>query len=416
MAGRLDMTRRAFLALAAAVPLAGAWAAPSDKQALLFKVRGKAALLGEGERLGFMNTDGTGFRTFDFGRPNEIGWGPYAFFKDGRRAVLMSIEKDDDWKTKTFDEYYHKSRTHVWICDLESGALTEIAQKERIAPFYAPCALLPGEERMLMSVMIGHVSVLHSMNLDGTDAKAITQPGEFVYGVSPSPDGQRIAFHADYQIQVMSIDGTNRKALTDEKGIIHFGTSWSPDGEWVLFQVCNPSLDPGHDWSDIWIAKADGSEKRALTTGNTAWFASSYGTPDNHGNGSIMPQWAPDGSGILYAQRTPDARLPWEFQKDKPDTNHFGREFKPEQARGGTRISLLNPKDGSSTPLTHETPPQWEFRPEWSSDSRRIFFCRAGVGGNPAIWVMDRDGSNPKRLTDGFDHQGVDFPRFVPAG
>ena len=62
----------------------------------------------------------------------------------------------------------------------------------------------------------------------------------------------------------------------------------SPDGEWVLFQVCDPAADPGHDWSDIWIGRPDGSENRALTQGEAAWFAASYGPPDNPGGGSLF--------------------------------------------------------------------------------------------------------------------------------
>lgn len=412
------ITRRKMMGMLAGMATAGRWAmtdepAPERKQSFLFKVRGKSGFLGTGDKLGFMYTDGTGFRVFDFNRPNEIGWGAYDFFKDGKRALLMSIETNEDWKTKPFQEYYPKSRTHIWACDLMSGALTEIAQKERIAPFYAPCALLPGEERLLVNIEMQGCGQLFSMNLDGTNAKRITAPNEYVYGVSVSPDGKRIAFHADYQINVMSIEGTERVALTKRPGLLHFGTSWSPDGEWVLYQVCDPAGDPGHDWSDIWIGRPDGSENRPLTQGNAAWFASSYGAKDNPGNGSIMPRWAPDGSGILYARRLPDSKSPWEFQNQRPDTTHFNRDFKPELARGGTQITSLNPKDGSSTPLTHLDPPQWEFRPEWAPDSQKILFCRAKVGENPAIWIMDRSGGNERFLTSGVDGQGVEFPRFL---
>lgn len=406
------MTQRKFQEL---LPVgSGVTQAPNSQKArFLFKARGKSGFMGAGDHLGSMNTDGTGFRIYDFGRPNQIGWGPYDFFRDGRHALLLSIEMDEDWDTKPFSVYYPKSRSHIWICDLESGALTEIAQKERIAPFYAPCALLPCEERMLVTINIQRREQLFSMDLDGTHAKPITTPDEYVYGVSVSSDGTRIAFHADYQIHVISIDGSNRVPVAGRKGYIYFGTSWSPDSTWVLYQVCHPGTDPGHDWSDIWIGRPDGSENHPLTHNKAAWFASSYGSPDNPGGGSIMPRWAPDGSGILYSRRLPGSKTPWEFQSQRPDTTHFNRDFKPELARGGTRISLLNTKDGSSIPLTHLAPPQWEFRAEWSPDSQHILFCRAGVGENPAIWVMDRNGENQRMLTQGVNGQGADFPRWL---
>ena len=407
------MHRRSFLGLVALARQASLGATGSEGS-FLFKVRGKAGLFGGGERLGFMNADGSGLRLFDFQRPNEMGWGPYAFFKDGRRAIVLSIEMDEDWKTKPFQVYYPKSRTHIWICDLYTGGLTELAQKERIAPFYAPCALLPGEQRLLVGVNRQPQEQLFSMNLDGTDARPISRPDEYVYGVSVSPDGARVAFHADYRISVTNIDGSGRVPVAGRKGYVYFGTSWSPDGKWVLYQVCQPGTDPGHDWSDIWIGRPDGSENRQLTHGESAWFAASYGAPDNPGSGSIMPCWAPDGSGILYAQRLPDSKVPWEFQPRRPDTNHFNRDFNPKSARGGTRIALLDPKNGTSRPLTNLEPPQWEFRPEWSPDSQRILFARAEVGCNPAIWVMDRDGGNQRKLTGGVDGQGADFPRWLP--
>jgi TolB protein len=373
-------------------------------------------MFGGGERLASMNVDGTGLRILDFGRANHTGWGAYDFFKDGRRVLLLSIEMDEDWKTKPFHVFYHKSRTHIWIYDLETSQLTEIAQKQRLAPFYAPCALLAGEERMLVGVNMGGREQLFSMDLDGTDAHPITKPDEYVYGVSVSPDGTRLAFHANYRIHTARIDGSNRVAVAGRDGYIFFGTSWSPDGEWVLFQVCQPKNDPGHDWSDIWIGRPDGSRNRQLTRGNAAWFAASYGPADNPGSGSIMPRWAPDGSGILYAGRLPGSKVPWEYQTRRTDTNHFNRDFKPELARGGTRICLLNPNNGRSTPLTGENPPQWEFRPDWSGDSQRILFCRAKAGENPSIWVMDRDGKRQRKLTSGRDGNGADFPRWLPGG
>ncbi|MCX6621549.1 MAG: hypothetical protein NTY38_10805, partial [Acidobacteria bacterium] len=167
------MHRRSFLELLTIAPGA-ALAAGGKKGLFLFKARGGSGGFGGGDELAVMDAGGTGFRVFDFGRPNEIGWGAYDFFKDGRRAVLLSIEMDEDWKTKPFTVFYSKSRTHIWICDLTTSRLTEIAQKERIAPFYAPCALLPGEERMLVGVNLGGREQLFNMDLDGTHARPVT--------------------------------------------------------------------------------------------------------------------------------------------------------------------------------------------------------------------------------------------------
>jgi TolB protein len=385
---------------------------PSAPRGLLFKACGQAGFLGAGEALGYLGAEG-GLRLFDFGHPTHMGWGAYDFAPDGR-ALLLSIETDQSWKTESFYVYYPRSRTHLWLCDLETGGLEEIATGPRPAPFCAPCALLPGSSGLLATFSIAGKEVLHRMELDGSHPVALTGRDEYVYGVSLSLDGGRVAFHANYQIHTMRLDGTGRTLVSKLPGKLCFGTSWSPDGEWVLYQVCDSEADPAHDWSSIWIGRPDGSENLQLTGEAEAWFGASYGPPDNPRSGSIMPRWAPDGSGILYARRQPSSKVPWEFQPQRPDTTHFNRDFRPELAQGGTQICLLDPQRRNSTPLTPSQPSTWELRPEWSPDSSQILFVRAPVGQLPALWAMDRDGGALRQLTDA-QGRGADFPRWVPG-
>src|SRR5690348_13373069 len=95
------MDRRSFVHTLALVPSV-ATGAGGRQQGILFKARGKAGIFGGGEKLAFVRADGSGQRVFDFGRPTHTGWGVYDLFRDGRRAVLMSIEMNEDWKTKPF--------------------------------------------------------------------------------------------------------------------------------------------------------------------------------------------------------------------------------------------------------------------------------------------------------------------------
>lgn len=108
----------------------------------------------------------------------------------------------------------------------------------------------------------------------------------------------------------------------------------------------------------------------------------------------------------------PVRKVPWEFQSQRPDTDHFNRDFKPELARGGTEICRLDPQDGTVTRLTHTDPPVWDFRASESPDGRRFVFCRAETGGVPAICRMDSDGARPRVLTRGIDNEGADPPRW----
>src|SRR5204862_6549794 len=140
------------------------------------------------------------------------------------------------------------------------------------------------------------------------------------------------------------------------------------------------------DWSDISVARPDGSDLRLLTTSQSHWFGATYGNPQNRGSGSNMPMWTRDGA-ILFSRKLPGSKVPWEFQPQRPDTDHFNRDFKPELARGGTEICRVNPQDGVVTLITQSQPPVWDFRASESSDGKRIIFCRAETGGTPSIWV-----------------------------
>lgn len=411
------MDRRQFLILSALAGSGTALATPLGGQTgnqfrsptrLFFASQGKTALI---------NADGSGLRYLEFKVPNQVTWQPGPIFPDGRRVVFLSMEARRDGPGRPFEAYYTQTPTHLWIYDLERDSLTEIASKERLAVFYTPQLLLGGD-RLLVQVVRGKVGQVFSMNLDGTDAREFTRPDEGLpYGLSLSPSGERVAFHLaspqGYQIWTSDLNGKNRVRIAGHPDHLYFGTSWSPDGQWILYQDCRFKEDPGHDWSDICIGRADGFEQRLLTRGQIQWFGATYGSAKNRGGGSNMPTWTRNGE-ILFSRKLPNSKVPWEYQAQRPDTDHFNRDFKPELARGGTQICRLKPKDGSVTPLTSREPPVWDFRASESPEAKQVVFCRAQTGGVPSVWIMDSTGANPRRLTAGVNEQGADHPRWLP--
>ena len=277
-------------------------------------------------------------------------------------------------------------------------------------------ALLLANDRILVQVVRNKVGQIFNVRLDGSDAREFTHAGEGLpYGLSLSPDGQRVSFHLaspqGYQVWTSDTDGKNRVRIAAQPGHLHFGTSWSPDGRRILYVDCHYGEDPGHDWADVCVGRADGSEHRVLTSGQSMWFAATYGGPTTRGGGSNVPAWTRDGS-ILFPRRLPGSKVPWEYQPHRPDVDHFNRDYKPELVRGGSEICKLNLRDGRVAVLTHNDPPVWDFRASESPDGKFVAFCRARTGEPPAIWVMDADGKNPRVITRGLDDRGADHPRW----
>jgi TolB protein len=272
---------------------------------------------------------------------------------------------------------------------------------------------------MLVQVTRNRVGQIFNMRLDGSDAREFTRAGEGLpYGTSLSPDGRRVAFHLasplGYQIWTSDLEGRNRVQVAGDPEYLYFGPRWSPDGEWLAFQGCLYRQDPGHDWSDVFVSRPDGSERRALTAGQSQWFAATYGRPGLRGGGSNMISWTRDGQ-ILFSPRQPGSRVPWEYQSGRPDTDHFNRDYQPESARGGVGIGRLEVRSGGIQSLIKSETGVWDCRASESPDGRWILFCRARTGEMPGLWLMASDGSHPRLLTDGSGHQGADHPRWLPS-
>ncbi|MFH1567195.1 MAG: serine/threonine protein kinase [Gemmatimonadota bacterium] len=373
---------------------------------LFFTSAGKTCLI---------EADGTGQRPLELDVPGQATWQPCGSLDDGR-VLLLSMEPRRDGPGRPFDQYYHLTPTHVWAYDLDRGDLTELATRDRLAPFCTPQLLLH-DGRVLMQVIRTRPGQTYNMNLDGSDAREFTAADEGLpYGFSLSPDGTRVAFHLaspqGYQIWTCDTLGGNRVLVAAHPDHLYFGPTWSPDGQWLLYEDCRYRPDPGHDWSDLCLGRPDGSEHRAITEGQRMWFAATYGPPENRGGGSNLPGWTRDGQ-ILFPRRLPGSKVPWEFQPQRPDTDHFNRDYKPEVARGGTEICRLEPRTGAATVLTTSAPPVWDFRACESPDGRLVAFCRAETGAVPGLWVMDPDGGAPRLLTRGLDDRGADHPRWL---
>lgn len=340
-------------------------------------------------------------------------WQPGPPLHDGRRLIMIGWE---DGKI-----HLGTVRSHQYLCDLATGTIErEILTNGRLAPHYAPVAVMPGDQRLLVNVILKGDSLLYDVKLDGSGARPIPTPKPgFSYGFSLSADGRWLAYHTTgpnrrpYRVYTQRLDGSQQLCIAEKAEHLYFGPVWSPDAQWLLYADCVPGTDPGHDWADLCVGKPDGSQHRVVTVGQALWFASSYGVPGNRGSGSIIPEWSPDGRHILVNRRMAGSKVPWEFQPNRPDTDHFNRDFKPRDARGGTHICLVDARTGGIRELTPQREGLWEWGPHFTPDGKRIVFHRAAAGELPALWVMNPDGSGQRLITRGTDRQGAIFARWM---
>jgi Tol biopolymer transport system component len=359
--------------------------------------------------------DGSGDHCVELSEPNQIYWQMQYVLPDGRQAVLRSQEQAKDPKAHFGDPNSKAfAKTHLWLYNFCDKTKKEI----NVPSFSGVIAVMPGSKRFVCAESRpNNTFCLFTTDFEGQNRSDICSGPGYAYCFAVSPDGRKVAYHVTlvpgrpgYEIYTVDLASRKKLLIVSDDQYIHFGPTWSPDGKWLLYQRCLYRNDPGHDRSDVCISSADGSQQRVLTTGQSHWFAAAYGTPEKHSSGSNMPVWSPDGRWIACTLLLPDSRTAWPWAPDRPDTDHFNRDYHPELAKGGTQICLIEPRTGKITPITHDEPPAWNFRLAWSPDGSRLAFVRTKVGEMAELWVMDADGNNQKFLTRGADTKGAEFP------
>ena len=161
------------------------------------------------------------------------------------------------------------------------------------------------------------------------------------------------------EIYVMDSDGRNQVRLTDDPAN-DLDPSWSPDGERIAF-VSN--RERGQE--QIYVMDSDGGNPMRLTNDST----------------HQEPAWSPNGDKIAYVRN-----------------------------RGGRQIWIMDADGGNQTQLTEVGKNR---NPAWSPDGGRIAF-RSLKNGAAGLFVMEKNGSNPKRLAP--DRNITSNPAWSPDG
>jgi Tol biopolymer transport system component len=160
-------------------------------------------------------------------------------------------------------------------------------------------------------------------------------------------------------VAIIAIDGTGEREilrLARYAGDIHY-PQMSPDGRQIVFERFNSPLSRPRLKRALFAMNADGSAVHRVTP----WQLQAGDGPD----------WAPDGSRILFRSKV-----------DVDDERSQYYTVRPD----GTGLTQL-----SHFPFTK----QRLFSATFSPDGQQIVFAKADAKGRGDVWVMNADGSNP---------------------
>ena len=248
---------------------------------------------------------------------------------------------------------------------------------------------------------------IFTINPDGTGEKQLTHSSDPFHNHSPSysPDGRKIAWERNGDIWVMNADGTGQERLTS--GLVADRTpAFSPSGRKVAF-VRN-DLEEGQ--ADIYIKTLGGAGGPRQVTNDDAYergpvfrpdggriaFARAKPHPGCADCIAIKSELAtvrPDGTGFKVLTHTPSA------QPDNPDWSPDGRKLVFDLTAGlagPVRIQTIK-ADGTKRRTVAATIKGGRFLldPVFSPDGKKVAFERVPDKGEPDIWVMGADGTNP---------------------
>jgi len=213
-----------------------------------------------------------------------------------------------------------------------------------------------------------------------------------------SKDGKRIIFErgssefpsAASQIYAIDRNGSHETQLTFGSGN-HMMPDMSPDGQKIVYSS-------GEDGKrKLYVEDLQSHQARVLVT-------------ENIGN-EHYPSWSPDGTRIVFNNFKGGehhqvfvvnvdgsglkALTSPEFNSDYPRWTYSGNQIIFESERAGMwGAYTMNPDGTSQTFLA------WASTPSLSTDGKRIAFSDVLTEGNTEIYVMNSDGTQPKRITN----------------
>jgi TolB protein len=199
-------------------------------------------------------------------------------------------------------------------------------------------------------------TTIYVMNSDGSDPHAVIPDTvllgqERIFDVGPqfSPDGTQILFirivkeegfgFQQQAVFIMNSDGSNVRQLTSW-GLGAEHPSWSPDGQWIVFNALKEGLHPTGGSISIYLMRPDGSQQHIIYNGQSH-------------RGGFNPVFSPEGDQIIFGCVQPATV----GASDASESKAHDDDICVMHADGSNVVDVTN------TPTVFENAPHWYALP-----------------------------------------------------
>ncbi len=318
------------------------------------------------------------------------GWSP-----DGKQAIVSRGWQDAENANWEEEHKAFRIEPKKWLLDsclveIATGKVSNLTAVDRVSHYNGGLFFMPEVKilgtaaattnRLGFTPLINGISKPFVMDIDGRNKRDLSSTNAgFTYGYSASPDGNLISYHENYQVYIAKADGSDKRHIKTGHPF-DFGPRWSPDGKWLLFVSgehydCHPH-----------IVRSDGTGlKKLADRAGYRGVTEFLDVDDFHGGSSDVPVWSVDSQSVFYTAKVGNSVELFQVTLE------------------GVTIQLTNTPDGT----TH-------YHPTPSGDGNQLLYGskRNNIRQLFVMTLADLGETQLTHLKDGF---GAMWPHWQPA-